>query len=100
MKNRKRAVMSLNSDSFKHYLLLSYVNNSVDPKWKQLTFVAQDKISAEVWLQLYNHAKADVESQGGGLTGYEVIDERVVKHEKIKTDYWPANWMWVISKQS
>ncbi|WP_439557547.1 hypothetical protein [Dyadobacter sp.] len=100
MKTRKLAVMSLTNDTFKHYLVLRYVNNSTDPKWQQLTFVSQDNISAEVWLQLYNYAKTDVESQGGHLTGYEVVNERIVKHDGISTDYWPANWMWVISKHS
>jgi hypothetical protein len=97
--NVKRTVLSLSNDSYKHYLLLRYVNNSPDPKWRRLSFVSEELITPEIWIQLHNYARADVESRGGRLTGYEIINERFIRHDNIKSEYWPANWMWVISKK-
>jgi hypothetical protein len=99
MKNRKCAVLSLSNDCFKHYLLIRYATNTSEPGSQQFTYVSEENIGAEIWLQLYNYAKADLESHGGKLTGYEVINERILRHDGIKTDYWPSNWMWVISRQ-
>lgn len=97
--HNRKTVLSLSNESFKHYLLLRYVNESADPKWKRLAFVSADLISSEIWIQLHNYARADVESQGGKLIGYELVDEELVSHESINTNAWPANWMWVIQKQ-
>ncbi|TLU98132.1 hypothetical protein [Dyadobacter luticola] len=99
MKNQKTTILSLSSESFKHYLLLQYVANSSDPKWRRLNFVSEDMILPEIWIQLHDHAKADVESQGGRLMGYEVVNQKIVRRNGIKTDFWPDNRMWVISKK-
>jgi len=95
-----RVVLSLNSDSFKHYLLLKYGSKSSDSERERLGFVSEELISAEFWIQLQDYARADVESQGGKLLGYEVVNEELVSHEKINSNLWPANWMWVIQKQN
>ncbi|MCF2506445.1 hypothetical protein L0663_23830 [Dyadobacter sp. CY107] len=97
-RNRK-TVLSLSNETFKHYLLLRYVNDSADPKWKRLSFVSTELISPEIWIQLHNYARADVESQGGRLIGYELVDEKLVRHDSINSNAWPANWMWVIQKR-
>ncbi|MCF2490350.1 hypothetical protein [Dyadobacter sp. CY347] len=95
----RKTVLSLSNECFKHYLLLRYVNNSSDPKWKKLSFVSAELITPEIWIQLHNYARADVESQGGKLLGYEVVDEKLVRHDSIGSNSWPANWMWVIQKK-
>ncbi|MCF2496095.1 MULTISPECIES: hypothetical protein [Dyadobacter] len=95
----RKTILSLSNESFKHYLLLRYVDDSSDPKWKRLSFVSVELIAPEVWIQLHNYARADVESQGGRLIGYEVIDEKLVRHDSIRSNSWPADWMWVIQKR-
>ena len=97
--NNRKTVLSLSNESFKHYLLLRYVNDSADPKWKQLAFVSAELIAPEVWIQLHNYARADVESHGGRLIEYELVDQELVRHDSINSDAWPANWMWVIQKK-
>lgn len=97
--NTRKTVLSLSNETFKHYLLLRYVNDSADPKWKRLSFVSAELIAPEVWIQLHNYARADVERQGGRLIGYELVDEKLVRHDSINSDAWPANWMWVIQKR-
>jgi len=97
---RERVVLSLNSDSFKHYLLLKYASKASDQERGRLGLVSEELISPEFWIQLQDFARADVESQGGKLIGYEVVNEELVSHEKINSDLWPANWMWVIQKQN
>lgn len=94
----KHTILSLTNDSFKHYLLLNYVSNASNPQWRRLNFISEELISSQTWIQLQNYARADVESKGGSLTGYEVVGEKLVSHEEIKSDFWPANWMWVIQK--
>jgi hypothetical protein len=94
-----KTVLSLSNESFKHYLLLRYVSNSNDPKWKRLSFVSAELITPEIWIQLHDYARADVESQGGRLIGYELVDEKLVRHDRINSNAWPANWMWVIQKR-
>ncbi|QRR03171.1 hypothetical protein [Dyadobacter sandarakinus] len=98
-KRQQHTVLSLNGESFKHYLLLRYVNNSADPRWKRLSLVSEDLIAPEVWIQLQHYAKQDLESQGGKLFGCELVDEQLVQHDGIHSNFWPANWMWVIEKQ-
>ncbi|GGC12449.1 hypothetical protein [Dyadobacter sediminis] len=95
-----RVVLSFNNDSFKHYLLLKYVSKASDPEWEEVGFVTEKLISPEFWIQLQDYARADVESQGGKLIGYEMVNEELVSHEKINSDLWPTNWMWVIQKQN
>lgn len=96
--DHKHTILSLTSDSFKHYLLVNYVNNASNPQWKRLNFISEELISSQTWIQLQNYARVDVESRGGSLTGYEVVGEELVSHKKINSDFWPANWMWVIQK--
>jgi hypothetical protein len=94
----KHTILSLTNDSFKHYLLLNYVSNASNPQWRRLSFISEELISSQTWIQLQNYARVDVESRGGKLTGYEMVGEELVSHEKINSDSWPANWMWVIQR--
>jgi len=94
--NTRKTVLSLSNETFKHYLLLRYVNDSPDPKWKRLAFVSAEKITPEIWIQLHNYARADVESHGGRLIGYEMVNEELVRHDSINSGAWPTTWMWVI----
>ncbi|MCE7068177.1 hypothetical protein [Dyadobacter sp. CY326] len=96
----KKTVLSLSNESFKHYLLLRYVNESADPQWKQFAFVSADSISSDTWIQLHNYARAEVEKQGGKLLGYEMVDEELVSHDSINSNAWPTDWMWVIQQNS
>lgn len=50
MMNNRKTVLSLTNESFKHYLLIQYVSNSTDPKWKRLNFVSEDLIGPEIWI--------------------------------------------------
>jgi hypothetical protein len=94
--DHKHTILSLTNDSFKRYLLLNYVNNASSPQWRRLNFLSEELISSQTWIQLQNFARVDVESKGGKLTGFEVVGKELVSHEKISSDSWPANWMWVI----
>ena len=93
---KQPSVMGLNSDSYLHYLVLRYVYNSENPKWESLKWLDTDQITSETWIELHNIAKSDVENQGGSLIGYEFVNDELIIHEKINTDCWPKNWMWVI----
>ncbi|WP_254562240.1 hypothetical protein [Dyadobacter diqingensis] len=94
--DKKPSVMGLNNDAYLQYLVLRYVQNSDDPKWESLRWTSTEEISAETWIELHNTAKNDVENQGGTLKGYEFINNELVIHERINSNAWPANWMWVI----
>lgn len=93
--SEKQAVISLSDESFKHYLMQRYSNNYDDSTLKRLKGMSQDLISSETWIQLYNRAKADLEKNGGRLTGYEIIGDVLVSHDRINS-HWPINWMWVL----
>ncbi|NIJ54758.1 hypothetical protein [Dyadobacter arcticus] len=80
----KHSVISLSDESFKHYLVQRYSN---DPE--------MDLKSTKNWVQLYNHAKNDIEKSGGRITGYEMVDEVLVSHEGVHSQ-WPLHWMWVL----
>ena len=80
---KKPSVMGLNNDSYLHYLVLRYVYDSEDPKWKPLRWLDTEDIPCETWIELHNIAKSDVENQGGSLKGYEFIDDELVIHERI-----------------
>lgn len=88
--------MGFNNDAYLQYLVLRYIQNSNDPKWESLRWTNTEEISAETWIALHNTAKNDVENQGGTLTAYEFINNELVIHEKINSNSWPTNWMWVI----
>ncbi|WP_031529266.1 hypothetical protein [Dyadobacter crusticola] len=90
----RKPVITLSNESFKHYLLQRYGANS-DESWRKLFHVSQELISPDTWIKLYNRAKADLESSGGCITGYEVVDDELVSHEAIGA-YWPGNCMWVM----
>jgi len=94
----KHTVLSLTNDSFKRYLLFHYVVNAPNPQWRRLSFISEELISSQTWIQLQNYARVDVESKGGKLTGFEVVGEELVSHEKINSEFWPTNWMWVIQR--
>ena len=93
--NAKRAVISLSNESFKHYLIERYSQNGENSGWRRLKEMSQDLITTDTWIRLYNKAKADLEQSGGRLIGYEVVDEVLVSHERIQSN-WPMNWMWVM----
>ncbi|TLV02145.1 hypothetical protein [Dyadobacter luticola] len=82
--SQKHAVISLSHESFKHYLVQRYAENP-----------EKEYTTREDWINLYNHAKEDMEKSGGRIIGYELVDEELVSHERINS-YWPANWMWVL----
>jgi hypothetical protein len=94
--DKKPSVMGLNNDAYLHYLVLRYIQNSDNPKWQALRWTQVGEISSETWIDLHNTAKHDVENQGGTLTGYEFVNNELVVHEKINSNAWPTNWMWVI----
>jgi DTW domain-containing protein YfiP len=81
-KNEKNPVISLSDESFKHYLIERYREET-------------DLSSADSWIALYNHAKQDMEQSGGRITGYEVVNDELVGHDRVNQQ-WPGNWMWVL----
>jgi uncharacterized protein YjaZ len=93
--NEKRTVISLSDESFRHYLIERYSKNDENSGWKRLKEISQDLITTDTWIRLYNRAKADLEQSGGRLIGYEVVDEVLVSHERIHSQ-WPMNLMWVM----
>lgn len=91
--HEKQTVITLNDESFKHYLIERYGNGA--QTWTKLKNASQDLISPETWIQLYNHAKDDVTKRGGTLIGYELVNNVLLSHDGINA-HWPMNWMWVI----
>lgn len=92
--NEKQAVITLNDESFKHYLIERY-GTSENFNWKKLKSASQELISPETWIQLYNRAKEDLAQKGGSLMGYELVNNILLSHDGINS-HWPMNWMWVI----
>ncbi|WP_353721291.1 hypothetical protein [Dyadobacter sp. 676] len=92
---QKQAVITLNGESFKHYLIERYGNAVENSNWQRFKNASQELISAETWIQLYNRAKEDLAQKGGSLIGYELVDNILLSHDGIGS-HWPMNWMWVI----
>lgn len=93
--HEKQTVITLNDESFKHYLIERYGNNSEHSHWKKLRNASQELISPDMWVQLFNRAKEDLAQRGGSLTGYELVNNILLSHDGVNTN-WPMNWMWVI----
>jgi len=93
--NEKQAVITLNDESFKHYLIERYGSSAENSNWKKLKNASQELVSAETWVQLYNRAKEDVSRKGGSLIGYELVNNVLLSHDGVNS-HWPVNWMWVI----
>jgi hypothetical protein len=90
------SVIGFNNESYMHYLALRYMNNTSDPKWEAYQWSGASGISEETWIELHNTAKHDVENQGGSLKGYEFVGNELITHDRIISNSWPTNWMWVI----
>jgi hypothetical protein len=95
----KSIVISLSDESFKHYLIERYGNQSESNVAADLKEANEESISADTWVKLYRTAKQDLERVGGRITGYEVVNDELVSHEGIRS-YWPAHWMWVMQFRS
>jgi hypothetical protein len=93
--NEKPTVITLNDESFKHYLIERYRNNSEYSKRTTWNAGPQDLISGETLIQLYNRAKEDLRKKGGTLIGYELVNNILLSHDGVHSN-WPMNWMWVI----
>lgn len=93
--NEKQTVITLNNESFKHYLIERYGDYAESSNWKRLKSASQDLISHETWVQLYNQAKHDITQKGGSLIGYELVNNILLSHDGINS-HWPMNWMWVM----
>jgi len=87
--------MGLSNDAYLHYLVIRHAYHSEDPKWSNLLSDMND-ITPETWIELHNLAKNDLENQGGSVKGYEFVNNELIIHERINSNSWPANWMWVI----
>ncbi|MCF0071259.1 hypothetical protein LZD49_12325 [Dyadobacter sp. CY261] len=93
--NEKQPVITLNDESFKHYLIERYSGTNENSNWQKLKDASQELISSETWVQLFNHAKEDLAKKGGSLIGYELVNNILLSHDGV-TSHWPMNWMWVI----
>lgn len=94
--NEKQTVITLNDESFKHYLIERYGDNARGSNWQRLKTASQDLISPETWIQLYHQAKHDITQKGGSLIGYELVNNNILlSHDGINS-HWPMNWMWVM----
>ncbi|WP_229208022.1 hypothetical protein [Dyadobacter beijingensis] len=95
MESEKQTVITLNDESFKHYLIERYGDSAENSSWKKLKNASQELVSHETWVQLYHRAKEDVARKGGSLIGYELVNNILLSHDGINS-HWPMNWMWVI----
>lgn len=95
IENEKQTVITLNDESFKHYLIERYGDNGESSHWKKLKSASQELVSSEMWVQLFNRAKEDLARKGGSLTGYELVNNILLSHDGVNAN-WPMNWMWVI----
>jgi hypothetical protein len=95
MENEKHSVISLSDESFRHYLIERYAGTQERPAGKEWLEGSQEIISSEAWIELFNKAKADLEKKGGSVTGYELVNNILLSHDDIHSQ-WPMNWMWVI----
>ena len=93
--NEKQTVITLNDESFKHYLIERYGSYAENSSWTRIKNASQDLISHETWVQLYNRAKHDITQKGGSLIGYELVNNILLSHDGINSP-WPMNWMWVM----
>ncbi|MHA4741931.1 hypothetical protein [Dyadobacter sp. MSC1_007] len=93
--NEKQTVITLNDESFKHYLIERYRNNPDYSKRTTWNGGSHDLISGETLIQLYNRAKEDLRKKGGTLIGYELVNNILLSHDGVHSN-WPMNWMWVI----
>lgn len=93
--HEKQTVITLNDESFKHYLVERYGHGMTQSNWNKLKTVSLELISPETWIQLYNRAKEDLAQKGGKLIGYELVNNILLSHDGVKS-HWPMNWMWVI----
>jgi hypothetical protein len=93
--NEKQTVITLNDESFKHYLIERYRNNPDHSKRTTWNNGSHDLISGETLIQLYNRAKEDLRKKGGTLIGYELVNNILLSHDGVHSN-WPMNWMWVI----
>lgn len=102
MKNMEesQSILSLNNENFRKYLLANYVSKSNVKHWKYLLLIPMDFISGKTWMELYSYARTDLASKGSDLSGYEFIDDQLVRHETIPSSQWPSHWMWVIQSNT
>jgi hypothetical protein len=95
MENEKHSVISLSDESFKHYLIERYAGTQEEAARKEWLEGSGEIVSSETWIRLFNEAKSDLEKRGGRVTGYELVNNILLSHDGIKSQ-WPMNWMWVI----
>jgi uncharacterized protein YjaZ len=93
--NEKQTVITLNGESFKHYLIERYGKHAENSNWERFKNASQDLISPETWVKLYHYAKQDISQKGGSLIGYELVNNILLSHDGINS-HWPMNWMWVM----
>jgi hypothetical protein len=93
--HERQTVITLNDESFKHYLIERYGSGAETSNWERLKNASQELVSAETWVQLYNHAKEDLAKKGGSVIGYELVNNILLSHDGVNS-HWPMNWMWVI----
>ena len=99
-KKKKYAIITLNDDSFKQFLLNMYgekieidgLNNSIGTN--------QESVLNQLWNELFKLADHAIQKNGGSIMGFELVDGQFEKCEKDTLDYSSQKYMWVIRLRS